>query len=279
MIERVTIHVKDEVEGKALHPIISEIMDSCFDPGYSQAWFAHDLWHIWYVLDGRAHVGLDGDVATASPGDMYLIPGGVPHSLVIPGPEPCRVFDAKFTFAGSDSQTQPTIGGHLHDEFGVKHLIARILSELSRQAPAWETAVRGIFNEVVGEVMRRFSLPTVESPWPESVKDAISYIEENYHHRIQLEDVAAHVAFSPKYLAILFKKATGYTIREYITRARVERAKWYLSHSEITINEIADLVGYSSIYYFSRLFRATVGVPPSVYRRHHRLPDKEEMMP
>lgn len=268
MLERVSIHVKDELEDRALHPVISEIMDSHFDPGYRQRWFAHDPWHLWYILDGRAVVGVAGEEFDAGEGDLFLIPGGVLHYLEIPGPGSCRIFDAKFDFV-SDISDSPG-SGYLRDRFGVRHLIDRIVIELNRRAPAWETAVRGLFNEVVGEVFRRFSLPETEVPWPEAVHRAVEYIEANFHRPIQLEDVADHVAFSPKYLAVLFKRATGYSVKEYVTFVRIERAKWYLTHSNLSVKEVSLRTGYSSIHYFSRLFHTTVGVPATVFRRNHQ---------
>ena len=59
---------------------------------------------------------------------------------------------------------------------------------------------------------------------------------------------------------------TGLSLSEYIKFARVERAKGLLRDTDLTAQEIADRLGFSSRNYFSRIFKEVTGVIPTAYR-------------
>lgn len=92
------------------------------------------------------------------------------------------------------------------------------------------------------------------------------YINDNFNQDISLEELAKQVDISPSYLSNLFKQSNGFSITEYITEARIEKAKEYLSTTNMMIYEIAEAVGYNNIYYFSKIFKKVTGVSPIKYK-------------
>ena len=93
-----------------------------------------------------------------------------------------------------------------------------------------------------------------------------NYIEGNYTDHLTVESVAHHVALSPNYLSTLFKRATGCTVKHFICEVRIREARRLLSDTTKRVSEIAYAVGYSSPFYFSRLFKSATGTSPSEYR-------------
>ncbi|MHB8130504.1 MAG: helix-turn-helix transcriptional regulator, partial [Mobilitalea sp.] len=71
------------------------------------------------------------------------------------------------------------------------------------------------------------------------------------------------------YLNRCFKKMTGYTIFAYLNLIRINKAKELILSTHMRFNEIGYLVGIESPYYFSRLFRKTVGKTPTEYYNDH----------
>jgi AraC family transcriptional regulator of arabinose operon len=61
---------------------------------------------------------------------------------------------------------------------------------------------------------------------------------------------------------------TGYPFNEYVHRLKIAEAKNILINSELSIKEIAHQLGYTDVFYFSRLFKQYVGVAPNTYRKH-----------
>ncbi len=69
------------------------------------------------------------------------------------------------------------------------------------------------------------------------------------------------------YLSSLFSSVEGVTIEKYFIAQRVERIKELLSYDELSLGEIADQVGYSSVQHLSQQFKKVTGFTPSAYRQ------------
>lgn len=99
------------------------------------------------------------------------------------------------------------------------------------------------------------------------VKRAKQMIEEYYSQGITLEEIADRLCVSEEYLSTQFKKETGVTFRDTMKRYRIEKIKELLLHSNLKLNQIADMVGYSDPKYMSKVFRDEVGMLPAEFRK------------
>ena len=71
---------------------------------------------------------------------------------------------------------------------------------------------------------------------------------------------------SPFYFSKLFKEETGANFIDYLTMARIERAKGFLRDKARSVKEISAAAGYADANYFSKLFKKVVGLTPTEYR-------------
>ncbi|HTP59437.1 MAG TPA: AraC family transcriptional regulator, partial [Spirochaetia bacterium] len=101
-----------------------------------------------------------------------------------------------------------------------------------------------------------------------AVRRAVHYIEENFGRDLPLEEVAKSVGLSPSYFSSCFKKETGRNVVEYITEYRVEKAIEMLCSTNLNTSEVAYQVGFNDPKYFARIFKKSVGVTPSLYRKY-----------
>ena len=92
------------------------------------------------------------------------------------------------------------------------------------------------------------------------------YIEKNYSEKLTLETLADMCHGSPYHLHRTFKRIVGKTPVEYIQQTRIEKAKAYLIHTDMTIFNIALAVGMSNTSYFVTLFKKKTGYTPTEYR-------------
>jgi len=96
---------------------------------------------------------------------------------------------------------------------------------------------------------------------------AEEYINENYSKKsLSLNDVIKYVAISQAHFCIEFKKKTGETFVDYLTRVRMVKARELLTLSDRKIYEISELVGYDNSTYFSTLFKKHYDLSPSEFR-------------
>lgn len=92
------------------------------------------------------------------------------------------------------------------------------------------------------------------------------YIDENYNQYLTIDELSKLVNVTPQYLCKLFKKHLRIRPFQYIAMKRIQNAKKMLSHTNMSINDIANLVGYSSFSYFCAIFKKYEFISPSEFR-------------
>lgn len=93
------------------------------------------------------------------------------------------------------------------------------------------------------------------------------YIDQHYMENITLETVAGEVNLTANYISAIFRREEGVNFLDYITAKRIEKASYLLRKSDLSMTMILEKVGYTSVKYFSRLFKKTLGMKPSEYRK------------
>jgi YesN/AraC family two-component response regulator len=98
------------------------------------------------------------------------------------------------------------------------------------------------------------------------IQRIIRLLEKNYEKNLTLEDAASVASLSPKYVSRLFKQETHKNFSEYRIHLRIEEAKKMLKRSSLSINEIAEKIGYENAESFMKVFKKVTGCTPSQYR-------------
>ncbi|MGL5438069.1 MAG: response regulator transcription factor [Lachnospiraceae bacterium] len=101
---------------------------------------------------------------------------------------------------------------------------------------------------------------------PDIVRRTAKYIDEYYYEDLSLTSLANQFGVEKSYFSRLFRQETGENLMLYITRKRMEKACEYMRGSDISLTEIAFMVGYDDYAYFNRVFRKTYGRSPRDYR-------------
>lgn len=98
------------------------------------------------------------------------------------------------------------------------------------------------------------------------VLSAVEYIEEHYAEDLTLGRIAEAIYVSPPYLSNLFKEKMGVNLLAYIHKVRIDKAKKLLLESSLSIQKVAELVGYRHEKHFMQLFKKNCGMTPSQFR-------------
>jgi two-component system response regulator YesN len=93
------------------------------------------------------------------------------------------------------------------------------------------------------------------------------YISDHFtDSSISLQTISEHIHLSPAYFSKLYKKETGDSYIDYVTKVRIDMAKKYLKETNMRISEVGASVGYLNSHYFSTLFKKYAGITPAEYR-------------
>ena len=101
----------------------------------------------------------------------------------------------------------------------------------------------------------------------QKVHEVALYLQNHIHESVSLEELAQRFFMSRSYLTRSFRNVTGFSVVEYMTYIRIQKAQQLLRESDRSITEIADLCGFGNITYFEKVFKTTTGHTPVQYRK------------
>lgn len=113
------------------------------------------------------------------------------------------------------------------------------------------------------DAVRKLSLKDYTYP----VRKAIEYIRINLNQDLSLDSISSTLSLNSYELSRQFKKDTGQTLTDYINHRRIKEAQYILENELISITDIAFMVGYHDVNYFTKVFKKLNGITPSEYRK------------
>ena len=105
---------------------------------------------------------------------------------------------------------------------------------------------------------------------PFSASEILTYLEENYREKITLDELAFIFRTNRSTLCKEFKNLTNQTIMEFLINKRLNQAKVQMINTDKTLTEIAELEGFESIHYFTRVFKNKMGISPKSFRKNYK---------
>nr|WP_255807598.1 AraC family transcriptional regulator [Cohnella mopanensis] len=138
--------------------------------------------------------------------------------------------------------------------------------EWQRSDPLAKLNVKTLFYQFVHELLGQLHHQGVNSIKPDLVMQAVRYIHEHYSEHVTLESLVEMLECNSRQFLRMFKSRKNTSPIDYLIRVRMDRAKELLRNTELTLKEIAENVGYSDSYYFSRIFKKVEGVSPTSFK-------------
>lgn len=160
------------------------------------------------------------------------------------------------------------------DELGVTRSNNANISSLSPEMQALADEIPRVKSDMVRSYVKIMTICaqylTLSNAIPSSKQTvaemAKKFIFDNYKKKITIRDICAEIGCSKSTLITAFKKQYGITVNNYITEVRLSEAASMLAMGEKHIGEIAIHTGFTDQSYFSKVFSAKYGVPPSEYK-------------
>lgn len=107
---------------------------------------------------------------------------------------------------------------------------------------------------------------SIHSAHYKTIDDIVELMRDNIDKSYSLEELSSRSGLSASYFRMLFKQMTGCTTVQFQNRLRIEKAKDLILSGTCNVTEAARAVGFSDVFYFSRMFKKLTGKNPSEYR-------------
>lgn len=155
----------------------------------------------------------------------------------------------------------------------MQRAINAILQEYVQSQPDREEFLNAQLKLLLLQIIRRpkqtdknrESSPVVQQMHHQIINKALQIVSSQIHGKLTIPALAAAVNVSTSQLTNLFQTYLGVSPAKYISKIRLEESKILLSSKQMSIGEVASLLGYSSIQHFSKLFHTWYGYTPSAY--------------
>jgi AraC family transcriptional regulator of arabinose operon len=230
--------------------------------------------------EGYGKIRLGGDhLWTAEPGTLLLLKPGDPYELMIeaerqPSGETAVASGDYYFFCRGDwldawwnERKRPQlVNVSLHN--GLLTICRQIVLEHYRgkrkYKPITDYYMRILCMTIDRELSEREAGADGKSFMAQRMR---SYVEEHALESFKLEDAARHVGLSTSRAVHLFKACFGQSMMQYALQIRLSIARERMLYSPMTLEQIAELSGFSSYSYFHRMFRAHFGTSPKRYQQ------------
>ncbi len=103
----------------------------------------------------------------------------------------------------------------------------------------------------------------------QKVNQVADYLGRHPETSESLEELAKRFYISKSYLSRIFREVTSFTVNEYKNVSRIKKSQQLLLHSDCSITEVSDLLGFENLTYYERVFKKYTGVTPLKYRKEN----------
>ena len=248
---------------------------------------SHEFYEISYVLAGKTLHTLNGKQDDLTVGDLRLLTMTDKHELRSADNDNVRrdIFVEKELFErlcetiyGSKDffkkRNLPNRAVLTHDELTDLELLmnkftTETVTEVKRGCGM--EAVIKILNKILSS--QAISQNSSFENYPKTLKEIIDHFNKPLALKMSVSDIIQRTGYNPSYISRLFKKYTGDNLSEYLKNLRLKHVAYYLKATDLSLREIADIVGIESLSYLNSIFKQKYSVPPIQYRKENRYTD------
>jgi len=224
---------------------------------------SHPYFELIFFIEGKANIDAGAETVNVFGFDVVIYPPGLLHAEHL---ELGRRQEIICFWVDTDRTPRFDHAIKLMDERGtLRELFEMIYAEFTANRPYAAELISSYLRAIFLQARQHFTEPSREAS--SLVERCLGYIHENYARDFDIDDLAATVSVSPSYLFRLFKKKMRLTPMHYRNVVRIDKAKLLLADRSLTVDAVAERVGFKDPKYFARVFKDLAGTSPSAYRR------------
>lgn len=220
---------------------------------------------LYIVESGTAELNTKTQSLTMRPGRFYLIPAGL-HARIKCTTDVTKLyfhfnlfqFGRNDLFFGSDSVLEAKVSEQLIPQLRSYGKGGTVLDIL--------TLKQSLYN-LLADIINQYNMSKQHiTSYSPLITNVIHYIQRNLSATLTLDGLAEQCCVSRSLLTRNFYKEVGTSIGKYIDDQLLITAQWQLQYTNMSINEISQMLGYTDSCYFSRRFKQLCGITPKKWR-------------
>lgn len=242
-------------------------------PGYIFDGEAHDYFELIYVDNGILTNDIDQHVFEVHEYELIILGPNQFHKQAVINQKPCSYLSIMFHL---ELANYPTL---LNKVFkvnrGMLDTINKFVDASDSKGSYREDRMISYLKILIIELLEEdrhkdFIKPTspINQKFEnEMINEILTYIDNHIFDSLFLEDICEHFSISRSSLQNLFKDNLNIAPKQYINKVKLNKSQILIKESKHTISEIASILGFNSIHYFSRKFTQHFKITPSDYAK------------
>ena len=240
--------------------------------GYSYPDEYHSYWELTFIDNGSLYTTIDGEDYHLNNFDIILYAPNQVHNQSTNKDSTCSYLTILFDM---NIQDPSLIANRVFKSNREIHNAFNNFKKVSSNEYLYDNDLMICYlKEVIIRLLQYDFQPQLASSSPtqqrfenDLLNDIIIYINENIYSNITVEDICVKFSISRSSLQNLFKNSLNTAPKQYINELKLSKAKLLIKESSHTISEISEILGYTSIHYFSRKFKQHFGITPTDYAK------------
>ncbi len=224
---------------------------------------------LWFVLRGKGRIITEYETAEVERGSCLLLFPNT-HYIGEHGDDHLLIMNVHFQLpseAEKSFASAPFLYKQIYDISYMRQTLSRVIRLYNSGKPGeaavfFRAALSEYFLADAEQESREFG--TDKPRIVQKICDVINISPEAPH---SLAEFAAEYGYSADYLGRIFSRAAGISFSEYLANARINKAKFLLSSTSLSIEGVAEALGYYDTCYFNRQFKRITGISPGRYRK------------
>lgn len=245
-----------------------------FDKYFAFKGEEHNFWEITYVDQGELLTYIDDREFILTQGNFIFYAPNQYHTQKNNAKEPISFLTISFEM--DFEQEELFLNKIFNCSHNLKSILEKILLEKDYNGLYSPDLIICYLKEFIIELLRELSnqnnLKKLHTSMQANTNNnyvnlTLEYIYQNFNKKITISDIAHMISISESYLSRIFKDVMGVTIIEYINNYRLEKSKEYIKSTELNLTQIAEILGFNSIHYFSKQFKKKYEMSPITYSK------------
>lgn len=228
-------------------------------------------------IRGEGWCELGGHRFEIKPGDLLVVPRAAPHAYGSSDQRPWTVYwfhamgahvDLLLEELGVSIQRPVVYLGKNASLVGLFEELHQVLED--DYSPPRLLYASALLTHLMGLMIRLRREGRRDTPDAQQrILSSIAYMKDHLDESLDVNALSAMAGVSASHCSLLYRRITGYSPKNYLTRLRIHRATQLLDTTKLSVKTISQMVGYADPLYFSKTFRLINEVSPSQYRRAH----------
>ena len=226
--------------------------------------------HLLYlILEGHGQVHYRQKSYQLNPGGLFWFPPGIERTIVMAKNSRKCYLNFQLRYKNQNMAPRKPLFV-LPNAWSLEALLKKIVISHFSQGLYRSLVIRAEMAALLLQIIKESKNHGDEPQFSSQTQSKIFELsEKNMHKRLSPPIIARFLDLSPDYFARKFKKTYGMSCRSWLLQRRMQKAGQILLETLNTISQVADRLGYTDIYLFSRQFKKVTGVSPREFRRKH----------